>query len=598
MKEAIKNNFAGSYETFFKKYLPDAKKAGGNEYKAICPFHDEKDPSFYFNSDKGQYYCQGCGKKGDFIHFFAKLNGLNTRSDFGKILQGIANDFSIPIEQTKSKMVKAYDYTDANGDLLFQVCRMIPKDFRQRRPTGKGGFIWNLKGIEPVLYRLPEVMQAQEVLIPEGEKDCDNLAAVGFCATTCAGGANKWRDHYNQYLKGKHIVLIPDNDNPGREHMTKIASSLNSNAASIKLLEIPGLPSKGDISDFIEKFNGNKESAAERIAVMIENAPPYEPPKTYSYEDVVRNSNAFKEIKVEERQDFLNPFLKENSNGLLHGPRGCGKTWFALGALDSVTKGKNFGPWECKKSVPCMLIDGEMTISDIQERIDDLQLTDKRENPFYIYSDHYANQLGLPRASLINDTWRRKMKSILIAKKIKLWVLDNIASLAPNLDENKKQDWDPINQFLLDLRFSGISTILLHHESKEGKQRGTSAREDNLDYSIQLKYPSDYTPEDGCRFIVHFTKARVKTKDLSLISNTELQLNQNESGQTVWTYKNVKAERKLEVIKMLDEGFDQKTIAEAMGISKGYISKIKKKAIKDGRGNFLGNSNRKLDRKL
>lgn len=122
---------------------------------------------------------------------------------------------------------------------------------------------------------------------------------------------------------------------------------------------------------------------------------------------------------------------------------------------------------------------------------------------------------------------------------------------------------------------------MLHHESKEGKQRGTSAREDNLDYSIQLKYPSDYTPEDGCRFVVHFTKARVKTSDLNLISNTEFHLNQNESGQTVWTYKNVKAERKLEVIKMLDEGFDQKAIAEAMGISKGYISKIKKKAIKD-----------------
>jgi 5S rRNA maturation endonuclease (ribonuclease M5) len=582
MKDAIRNHFAGNYEPYYKKYLPEAKKTGGSEYKAICPFHDDKEPSFCFNSDKGQYYCQGCGKKGDFIHFYAKLNGLDTRRDLGIVLKGIANDFGIAVEQKKSKMVKAYDYTDAKGELIFQICRMEPKDFRQRRPNGKGGFIWNLKGVEPVLYQLSEVMNAQEVLIVEGEKDADNLAKLGFVATTCPMGAKKWRDSYNQYLEGKKVILIPDNDNQGKEHMAKIGASLNGKTANLKLLELPGLQSKGDISDFIEKFNGDKEAAAERIALMIENAKPYEPPKTYSYEDAILGTNNFRSIEVSERKALLSPWCKENSNGLIFGPRGIGKSWFVIGVLDAISRGQDFGAWRCEKSVTCMFVDGEMTISDMQERIDDLNLlSGERKNPLFIYSDHYANQLGLPRASLINETWRTKMKSILIAKKIKFWVLDNIASLAPNLDENKKQDWDPINQFLLDLRFNGISTCLLHHESKEGKQRGTSAREDNLDYSIQLKYPSDYMPEDGCRFVVRFTKARVKTANLNLISNTEFKLDQNEKGQTTWSFKNVKAAHKMEVIKMLDEGFDQKTISEALGISKGYLSKIKKRAIKD-----------------
>jgi hypothetical protein len=236
MKEAVKNHFTGNYETFYRKYLPEAKRAGGNEYKSICPFHDDKEPSFYFNSDKGQYYCQGCGKKGDFIHFYAKLHSLNTRSDFGKILKGIAGDFGIPVEQKKSKMVKVYDYTDAKGNLIFQVCRMDPKSFRQRRPDGKGGFIWNLKGIEQTpLYRLPEVIQAKEVLIPEGEKDCDNLAALGFCATTCAGGAKKWRDYHNSYLKGKNIVTFQTS----LKNLTEITKLQPSGFPS--LLKIPNL---------------------------------------------------------------------------------------------------------------------------------------------------------------------------------------------------------------------------------------------------------------------------------------------------------------------------------------------------------------------
>ncbi len=481
-------------------------------------------------------------------------------------------------------MVKAYDYTNARGELIFQVCRMEPKSFRQRRPDGKGGFIWDLKGIEQTpLYRLPEVIAAEEVLIVEGEKDCDNLAALGICATTCAGGAKKWRDNHNDYLKGKNIVLLPDNDNPGREHMALIGSSLNGNIASLKLLELPDLRSKEDVSDFIEKFNGDKDAAAERLAILIENArDPMNPPKKSSQEDVICDLSAFKSIEVPQRHVLLNPWCKEESIGLIYGPRGVGKSWFVIGILDAISRGENFGPWECQTAAPVMYIDGEMTMSDMQERIDDLELLSiERKQPFYIYSDHYANKLGLPRASLVSEIWRQKIKSILIAKKIKLCVFDNIASLAPGLDENKKQDWDPVNQFLLDLRFNGISSDLLHHESKEGKQRGTSAREDNLDYSIQLKYPANYTPEDGCQFVVRFTKARVNTSDLSLIANTEFKLNQAEDGKTKWTYKNVRAEMKLEVIKLLVEDYEQNTIAETLGITKGRVSQIKKQAIKD-----------------
>ncbi len=581
MKDKIKNHFRNNFKSFFKKYLTDFKKIGGDGYKSICPFHDEKNASFNFNNKDGRYYCHGCGKKGDFLHFYGKINGLDTRHDFGKILRGISDDFGIPWEEKKSRIVKTYDYQDTDGNLFFQVCRMLPKDFRQRRPDGQGGWVWNLRGIEPILYKLPQILTADEVVIVEGEKDSDNLMELGFTATTSPMGAKKWRAEYNESLKGKQVVLIPDNDLEGKEHMTRVAQSLNGYAKSLKWLELPDLPSKGDVTDFISTFD-NKEDAAERLSILIENAKPYIPPKKASIEDAIVEISQFCKLDLAERVEYLNPWVKEGSIGLISGWRGTGKTWFALGILDAISRGESFGAWKCKVSVPCLLLDGEMPTQDIIERSNSLGLTSDRQNPFYIYSDAHANHLGLPRAHLANESWRNKMKRILITRKVKLWVIDNLASLASGLDENTKKDWDPVNNWLLELRFAGISTIMLHHVSKYGAQRGTSSREDNLDASIILKAPHDYSPEDGARFIVRFTKARVKMNDLHLVADTEFKLLHDEHGKLIWAYGNVKREQRLEIIRMLDEGMKQIEISQILGISRGQVSKLRKKAIDEG----------------
>jgi len=99
--------------------------------------------------------------------------------------------------------VRAYDYVSEADELLFQVVRFEPKDFRQRRPDRKGGWIWNLDGARRVLYRLPDVIEAlasdRAVFIVEGEKDADALWRLGIPATCNAGGAGngKWRASYS-----------------------------------------------------------------------------------------------------------------------------------------------------------------------------------------------------------------------------------------------------------------------------------------------------------------------------------------------------------------------------------------------------------------
>ena len=200
MKQAIIDRFTGDFLTFYQRYLPDLKK-NGKGHVALCPFHNDTDPSLSINPETGQYFCHGCGKKGDLFHFYGKINDLDTRRDFGKILSGIASDFGIQgAEKPKARMIKAYDYTDEQGNLLYQVCRMEPKDFRQRRPDGQGRWIWNLKGIDTVLYRLPKLKTAQQVVIVEGEKDADNTHSLGFTATTSPMGAKKWKPEYSECL--------------------------------------------------------------------------------------------------------------------------------------------------------------------------------------------------------------------------------------------------------------------------------------------------------------------------------------------------------------------------------------------------------------
>jgi putative DNA primase/helicase len=174
----------------------------------------------------------------------------------------------------KRKIVGTYDYTDEAGRLLFQCVRYAPKDFRQRQPDGKGGWTWNLKGVRLVLYRLPEVVKASEAWIVEGEKDCDTLAALGLCATCNPLGAEKWRDEYNEALRGKSVVIVPDNDAPGRRHVEKVTQALQDVAASVKIVKLPDTVK--DASDYVATFS-DAADAAERLAIMAEGMAEWTP---------------------------------------------------------------------------------------------------------------------------------------------------------------------------------------------------------------------------------------------------------------------------------------------------------------------------------
>ena len=310
-------------------------------------------------------------------------------------------------------------------------------------------------------------------------------------------------------------------------------------------------------------------------------ASPEPVPPVSSYEEAILEDHAFVNLDIREKEIFLKPWVAERSIVLVTGWRGIGKTWFLLGVFDAITRGENFGPWKCEEVANCLLLDGEMAAADVKNRLLEVGTTG-RKSKLLIYSDAYATSLGLRRASLLDEKWREGFLEFLKAKEIRCLGLDNIASLAPGIDENSKQAWDPINQWLLRLRFAGITTVLLHHEGKGGAQRGTSGREDNIDISITLKKPADYLPEHGARFIVGFSKSRVPIASLPLITDVEFKLSRSIGDVLEWHWKSVELDRKDEVLRMLDRGLSQKDAGAALGITQSWVSRIKAQAIRDG----------------
>ena len=244
----------------------DVRPTGDNQWSARCEAHDDNTSSLSLSiGEDGRLlvYCHaGCPTEKVVAAAGLTMKDLMPRAHSGN---------------GHSRITAEYGYHDADGALIYQAVRREPgkngakKDFTQRRPDGSGGWIWKLNGVTRVPYRLPELLSAdksQIVFIVEGEKDVDNCRSRGLTATCNVGGAGKWNKSLSKYLKGRRVVILPDNDSPGREHAAKVSRLLNDVAADVRILELPGLPEKGDVSDWLADGHDTDE-----LLKLAESAP-------------------------------------------------------------------------------------------------------------------------------------------------------------------------------------------------------------------------------------------------------------------------------------------------------------------------------------
>ena len=237
-------------KTFSELGIHIDESISGNQ-KIPCPKCSanrtkKDDPCLSVNAEKGTYNCHHCGWKGS-------IKSIKSSSNSSK----------------KGVIIAAYDYRDESESLHYQSVRFDPKSFCQRRPDGKGGWIWDLKGVQQVPYRLPELIASEgTIYIPGGEKDVDTLVKAGLTATTNSGGEGNWKPDFNDYLRDRDVVILEDNDEKGRKHGRVICERLNGVAKSIKIVRFEELPKGNDVTDYLA------QKSIDDLMTLVENSLP------------------------------------------------------------------------------------------------------------------------------------------------------------------------------------------------------------------------------------------------------------------------------------------------------------------------------------
>ena len=178
------------------------------------------------------------------------------------------------VKSQKKEIVATYDYTDEEGNFLFQTVRFKPKSFAQRiRENGQ--WVWKLGNTRRVLYNLPEVLgiiaENGLLFLVEGEEDVATLKRYGFVATTCPMGAGKWLSEYTKSLTGARLIISPDNDKVGYKHAETVAKDVHEVTTELKIIKLPGLKEKQDITDWFKQGH-----TAEELLELIKNTNPFE----------------------------------------------------------------------------------------------------------------------------------------------------------------------------------------------------------------------------------------------------------------------------------------------------------------------------------
>jgi archaellum biogenesis ATPase FlaH len=572
-------------------------KENSNGWIACCPAHDDKNPSLSIAEKDGKilFKCfAGCS----FVQIVQAL-GINEHEQKHKFKLG-----SIKGEKTQMVVAK-YDYTDETGEVLYQAVRLEPKSFRIRRTNENGEWVWNIEGIKKVPYHLPEIIEARKkgypVFLCEGEKDADNLRnTFGVTATTTALGSNAWNTDYAEFFDGLDVIILPDNDEAGRKYANDAVISLIGTTKSIKIITLPNLPEKGDVSDWIEQ-GADKEQLLNLAAETSEWSPvDYQEVEEQSTSDmfIIKPANTW----IEEARNkpipkmLFGEFWYEGEICILFADTNLGKSSLAVQIANSITKGKSITPFGLEAEAQKVLY-FDFELSDRQF------ISRYSEQKFGSYTNIYEFDEKLLRVEVnpdggVADNFAEYEKSLIASIEAaieetgtKVLIIDNITYLKN--DNEKAKDALPLMKALKSLKTKhNLSIQVLAHTPK-----------------IYLSKPITKNDLAGSKMLINFCDSAFSMGKSQLGSEYRylIQVKQRNSGQVydsdnvcygriskpdnflmfdfegygaesehIDTSRNSKEQEIQQVNELSSHGYTQRKIAEMTGHSLGKVNALVK----------------------
>lgn len=421
------------------------------------------------------------------------------------------------------KTAKIYLYPDEQDELLLEIGRCeapgCEKSLSQRRPDGAGGWIYGLKAglyeptqrgdvshwypvkdpknpktgarefpeVRRVLYHLPDVLKANTVFICEGEKATDALndklkAADLYgdhVATTNSQGALKWQDEFSEALDAKAVIVLPDNDDSGAKHAAQVCASIRARGKtqSLKRLDLPNLPPKGDAADFF-----SSGSPLDALLELVSIAPDWKPEEKTSRFQFLSLDQVMNQKPPSWLVDRL---LVEGGTSLITAKHASFKSFFALDLALCIATGKKWHGREVKRgTVIYIAAEGASTL---QKRIRawlEYHGVDPEEATRLLV---VPSPVQLHDASVLPDfiAETRPLEPTLI-------IVDTLARCSVGLDENSAGDMNRYVDAVDALsKATGVHVLTVHHNNKDGAYRGSTALPAAVDTHISLDRKGD-----------------------------------------------------------------------------------------------------------
>lgn len=468
---------------FEREIQPKNVKIAGDQVYASCPIpghnhkHGDKNPSFSFNCEQGVWTCHSTGDSGNIKDLCEKCGA-----------QAPWGGSKAPQRQT------IYVYEDTTGKPVYEVVRLDDvngKRIFQRAISPDGKRVNSMRGVERVPYRLPELLEAQKanqpIFIVEGEKCVEALRSLGLTATTNSGGAGKWGDCGKYFQKGINVIIIPDDDQPGRRHGLEVARDLQARGCNVKLLELPSLQPKEDIYDWLKKGHGKAE-LLELVGQEQEWDGGQVEAETAKEEEKILS--IFKSIDElpREKTEMIAGLFPRRGLSIFAAPSGCFKSLIVQRIASELSTGSKVlgGIGGATHPQRVVLFNGEMDQTLLWER---KQIFNFQDDPNFFHvvdkktvfdEARVILDVDIPegRASIeqcVDVYARRKGAPDLI-------VFDSISSFAGGANLNDRKEIAPIVEFLVNLSKKHNAAVLIIHHLKKRKveERGAWVDQDDV----------------------------------------------------------------------------------------------------------------------